>query len=269
MELLEITSHGDRSQAGGQPLYEMQPQGQMGVFTKELEQALLDRQIDLAVHSLKDLPTLQPPELVLQVVPQREASNDVLIINAAQYCDEKWNLPLKARVGSSSLRRQLQLRAERPELEVISLRGNVETRIAAAQSGKCTAVVLAQAGLNRLAKQWDGVKIVPLPEEIFVPAPGQGALGIETHKEIPSELKQALAQIHDEKAAIETKIERQILRALEGGCSLPLGVRCWKLEKGYRLHAFLGTDQGASRFDFSTNSEQTLVAKTIEHFKGK
>ncbi len=275
-ELVEIESSGDKDRT--KPLYEVELDGTPGLFTKELEQALLRNEIDLAVHSLKDLPTLQPPGLFVLAIPKREVTEDCLVFHAPKFHPQ---LPLGlhegARVGTSSLRREAQLLAIRPDLKIESIRGNVPTRVKLAREGKFDAVVLAQAGLHRLNLSLDGVVMKALPSDHFVPAPGQGALAVEGRGDLPPKVKDALAQFHDPVAALETRIERAILRELEGGCSLPLGVRC-QAGKPMKLKAFLGlldrskTDKshawkGFRSFDISGDAEETLVASTVAYFK--
>lgn len=271
--LVEIASAGDQDRAT--PLYEIET-ATPGLFTKQLEDALLDGRIDLAVHSLKDLPTRQPPGLVVAAVPQREDTADVLLIHAARHTpSEAFGLPRGARVGSSSLRREAELLSIRPDLVIEPLRGNVPTRLAAAREGKLDAVVLAEAGLKRLGLARDGVVSVALDPSVFVPAPGQGALAIEIRDDAADELKLALSKLHDIEAETETRIERRILRDLEGGCTLPLGVRCQVRGGTFRVEAFLGVSdranphawKGFRRFDISGTDEETLVGKTVSYFK--
>lgn len=217
-----------------------------GLFTKELEQALLAGTIDLAVHSLKDLPTRQPEGLVVKAIPAREASGDVLLVRPDKHRPEKGLLPLAigATVGTSSLRREAAVLSLRSDLRVMPLRGNVPTRVGKAKDGTLDAVILAEAGLCRLAAAapglTDGVLVIPLPEDVFVPAPAQGALAVETRKGVGPVLEAALAALHSPAAAAEAQLERAILRGAEGGCTLPLGVRCRSADGLWVTHAFLG-----------------------------
>lgn len=190
--------------------------GGKGLFTAELEQALLNGDIDLAVHSLKDLPIHQPDGLVLGAIPPRADGRDGLVSG------RDWTLstlPEGAVVGTSSLRRQAQLLAQRPYLIVRSIRGNVDTRVRKALSGEVDAVVLAAAGLIRLdlahhISEW-------LPLETMLPAPGQGALAVQCRANDKLTLS-LLAAIHDEAAAAATQAERSFLAGLGGGCSAPI-----------------------------------------------
>lgn len=279
VETVFIDSSGDQNLS--QPLYAFEGAAP-GLFTKQLESALLARQIDVAVHSLKDLPTLQPPELVVGAVPQREASADVLIIHPDQYeASAPLGLRRGTKVGTSSLRREALLlaAAANSALRVEALRGNVPTRVQKVRGGQIGAAVLAQAGLNRLALDLSGVMVRELPETVFVPAPGQGALAVELRREAPAELAAAVKRLSHPETETETRVERRILRLLEGGCSLPLGVRCSlsASDKVLKCKAFLGVVvprseprkwQGFHHFDFSHSDEESLVAAVVQHFKG-
>jgi len=276
-ELVLIESEGDTQIS--KPLYEIESEGP-GLFTKRLEKALLENKIDLAVHSLKDLPTIQPPELKVAATPKRESAHDCLILLDSQFDASQFlGLREKAVVGTSSLRRQAQLKAVRPDLEVVSLRGNVPTRLGAVRSGKVDAIALAEAGLNRLGVPLDGLRKQILPLERFVSAPGQGALAIEVRQDCPKELLEAIQALNDPATALATQIERKILRELEGGCTLPLGVFCQKEGKVLTLKAFLGVEgaraQGAPqwvdfhRFDILSVVEHTLVSQTVEYFRSR
>lgn len=190
--------------------------GTKGMFTKELEDALSAGQIDLAVHSLKDLPTEMPAGFALAAVPQREQPFDVFLsVRFSGVSD----LPQKAKVGTSSLRRQAQLKALRPDLEVIPLRGNVDTRLRKLESGEYDAIILAAAGLNRLGKT-ALVREVLSPEKMC-PAAGQGALGIEIRS--GDNATQAHIQfLEDASARTATTCERALLSAMGGGCQVPI-----------------------------------------------
>lgn len=275
-DLIEIESSGDIDRTT--PLYEMDTAGSPGFFTKELETELLAGRIDLAVHSLKDLPTEQPSGLKIGAIPERVAADDCLIIRKAVATREKWSVALGAKVGTSSLRREAELLSERPDLNIVPVRGNVPTRLSFVGDGKLDAVVLARAGMNRLALDLSAFVVEALPEDRFVPAPGQGALAVEIREEAPRELIEALAVIHDRAVALETRVERAVLKGLHGGCSLPLGVRCWGDGRELKVKAFLGvlkaTQAGQRRewvgfhhFDISGQEPQTLVDKTIQYFK--
>ena len=211
-----IATAGDRTQASGRPLPEI---GGKGLFTAELERALRDGEIDLAVHSLKDLPTEDASGVVIGAVTAREDVRDCLIAHTAASLAE---LEAGAVVGTSSLRRTAQLAALRPDLDVRSIRGNVDTRIRKVQSGEYDAVVLAAAGVRRLGL--DAAVTEWLPEDVVLPAPGQGALAVQCRADdVP--LGQLLARIDDPVARAETTAERGLLRALGGGCAAPVAAR--------------------------------------------
>jgi hydroxymethylbilane synthase len=219
-ELVLIRTSGDRLQS----LSVAQMNGQMGseagakgIFIKELEQSLLAGTIDLAVHSMKDVPTKTPPSLTLAAITRREDPRDCLISRKG---DTLKTLPDGARIGTSSLRRQAQLRHHRPDLDVVDLRGNVDTRLKMLESGAFDSIVLAMAGINRLGLANRVTQV--LDEDIMLPAVGQGALGLETRADDPTtcELVAALADVETYTCVTA---ERALLEALQGGCQVPLG----------------------------------------------
>lgn len=214
ISLVEISTKGDRDQSDF--LYKV---GSTGFFTSEVERALLDGRADVAVHSLKDLPTASTKGLTISAIPHREKVNDVIV--ASKEIATIQDLPKAAVVGTSSLRRITQLKLIRPDLDCQPLRGNVETRIRKVQEGRVDAIVIARAGLNRL--DLSGHISLILPPEDFIPAPGQGALGIQT-REDDTELCQIISKLDDPTARLTTQTERRILAGLHGGCSIPLGV---------------------------------------------
>lgn len=192
--------------------------GGKGLFTKELEQAMLEGEIDLAVHSLKDMPTEVPEGLKLAAITQRAEPGDAFVSNKyAHFAD----LPQGARVGTSSLRRKAQLLHVRPDLQVESLRGNVNTRLQKLDDGLFDAAILAVAGLKRLGF---GARIAEvLPQNIILPAVGQGALAIETRAD-DTELLERIAFLNDAATAQCAVAERAFLARVEGGCQVPVGV---------------------------------------------
>ena len=214
IELRIIKTTGDNK-----PEARLEDIGGLGAFTREIEVALLEGEIDVAVHSLKDLPTKQPEGLVVAAVAGRESPNDVLITQEGIALTE---LKKGALVGTSSLRRQSQLLALRPDLEIRELRGNVPTRMGRVVGGDLDAVILAAAGLNRLGLGKEkGVWKIPV--SMMLPAPGQGALALET-RSTDAPLQQLLALLHDGVAAAAVNCERAALQAFGGGCRAPLGV---------------------------------------------
>ena len=191
--------------------------GTKGMFTKEIEEALAEERIDLAVHSLKDLPTELSPGFEIAAVTTRENPRDVFCSRKYQSIEE---LPRGARVGTSSLRRQAQLKAVRPDLDIHPLRGNVDTRLRKLEAGEYDAIILAAAGLNRLGKTQLVRQIIPA--EVMCPAAGQGALGIEIRVG-DSATRQHLAFLDDAAARATTTCERALLNKLGGGCQVPIG----------------------------------------------
>lgn len=193
--------------------------GDKGLFTKELDAALLDGRADLAVHSLKDVPTRLPDGLLLAAVTEREDPRDVLILPPGG-SGGLASLPAGARVGTSSLRRRAQLAALRPDLSILDLRGNLNTRLAKLDRGDYDAIVLAAAGVLRLG--WMDRIAAYLDPPSWLPAVGQGALAIVCRAD-RADVVGRLRPLHDPRAAACTAAERALLRALEGGCQVPIG----------------------------------------------
>lgn len=215
VELEQIRTTGDRIL--DVPLAEI---GDRGLFTKELDVALLEGRIHLAVHSLKDLPTVLPDGIVLAAVSEREAPWDAFVAHPT-FEGRLVDLPRGARLGTSSLRRQAQLRAWRADLEVRPIRGNVDTRLARLDAGDLDGVVLARAGLVRLGLE---ARIrETIPAEIMLPAVGQGALGIVCAEDDADTRALLRSVLHDGATAAAVTAERALLRRLEGGCSVPIG----------------------------------------------
>lgn len=194
-----------------------------GFFTKELETELLNASIDLAVHSHKDLETVQPNGLKVAAVSEREAPNDILVIRKEALADAKWSVKEGATVGTSSARRKSQLIANRPDLNIIDLRGNVPTRIQKLRDGQYDAILLAKAGVDRLEINLDEFHVEVLPVQEFVPAPAQGVLGLQI-REDDQEMTDILAQLNHPEIKRRIDVERGVLNKMEGGCQLPLGV---------------------------------------------
>ncbi|HVC45831.1 MAG TPA: hydroxymethylbilane synthase [Terracidiphilus sp.] len=194
--------------------------GSKGMFTKEIEEALAACEVDLAVHSLKDLPTELPAPFVLAATPPRVDPRDVFVsVHHASLAA----LPSGARVGTSSQRRRAQLKALRPDIEAVEFRGNVDTRLRKLSEGQVDAILLAAAGLDRLERaEWVRERLEP---QLFCPAAGQGALGIETRKGDAATLA-AVAFLDDPDTRFAVTAERAALAALGGGCQVPIGVHC-------------------------------------------
>ena len=211
VELANLTTTGDKMQT--QPLPQI---GGKGLFTKELEDALLEGRAHLAVHSLKDLPTQLPDGLTLAAVPPREDVRDVLVSRSGAPLHE---LPHGARIGTSSIRRAAQLRRVRPDLHIEPLRGNLDTRLRKLKEGPLDAIVLAAAGIHRLG--WAEQITEYLAPEILCPAVGQGALGIEACSHDKATLA-ALAPLEDFRSRLSATAERSLLLRLGGGCQIPI-----------------------------------------------
>jgi len=219
-ELVLIRTTGDRLQSAS--LAQMNEQigaeaGTKGIFIKELEEALFAGTIDLAVHSMKDVPTEIPPGLVLAAITRREDPRDCLISRQGGTLK---TLPSGARIGTSSLRRQAQLRHHRPDAEVVDLRGNVDTRLKKLDRGEFDSIVLAMAGVSRLGLASRVTQV--LDEDVMLPAVGQGALGIETRAD-DSHTSEFVSALGDDETRACVTAERSLLEALQGGCQVPLG----------------------------------------------
>jgi hydroxymethylbilane synthase len=212
-ELVEITTEGDLSQASGA---ELAKAADTGVFVNALREALLEGRIDLAVHSLKDLPTLPAEGIALAAVPPREDPRDVVVARDGLTLGE---LPTGSRVGTGSPRRQAQLHALGLGLDVVAVRGNVDTRIGKVRTGEYDAVVLARAGLARIDRLDEVTEVLdPLQ---MLPAPGQGALAVECRAD--DDLVDDLTGLDDPRSRAAVAAERAVLATLEGGCSAPVG----------------------------------------------
>lgn len=234
LRLERIVTKGDRVLDA--PLAQI---GGKGLFTKEIERALLNRQIDLAVHSLKDLPTQLPAGLCLGAVTQRAEAADAFV---SHRYNTLASLPSGARVGTSSLRRQAQLLALRPDLRLLSVRGNVDTRLAKLAGGQVDALILAAAGLERLGY---GRQIRELlPPSLILPAVGQGALAIECRQDDQAALE-LLAPLNHEVTALATAAERAFLEVVGGGCQVPIGVYGLILEGELTLEALIASLDGS------------------------
>ena len=214
ISIVKVSTKGDRDKADF-----LHKSDSIGFFTSEVENAVLDGRADIAVHSLKDLPTSYTKGLVVAAVPKRESVADALI--ASGQVTSIAALPAGATVGTSSLRRIAQLRRLRDDLKCVPLRGNVETRVSKVASGKIDAAVVACAGLNRLGLA-DKISAI-LPPREFLPAPAQGALAVQI-RTADGEIAELVSQLDDKHSRIAVEAERCILTSMHGGCSVPLGV---------------------------------------------
>jgi hydroxymethylbilane synthase len=263
VEIEVIRTTGDRMQ---QPGF-VAPQGLdgKGIFIKEIEDALAAGRIDLAVHSLKDLPTPLDPRFTLAAIPTRADARDAFV------CEPYWalhTLPQAGRVGTTSPRRRAQLLALRPDLEFVELRGNIDTRLRKLEEGQCDALVLACAGLDRIARTESVHQRFDLDE--LTPAPGQGALALETRSpQHPLDTDDATRDpaIYEAVQALEhaptrfaTNSERAFLAAMGGGCELPLGAHCFAtdiLGTTWRLYAQVLTPDGEQSVQVSLDSNES------------
>jgi hydroxymethylbilane synthase len=239
--------------------------GSVGLFTKEVQDAVLDGRADYAVHSLKDLPAEQTAGLCCAAVPKREDTRDWLLIRPEFYADRgEGLLPLipGARVGTSAARRTAFLEAMAPDCSAELLRGNVPTRVNKLGSGDYDAILLAGAGLRRLGLDLSAYKVVKLDPMMWPGAPGQGALAIECRAD-DEETRAWIGKLHHEETAATVEVERNLLRALGGGCGLPLGASAYFADGGFRLVAALGPTEelpGALRRADVTADEATATS---------
>lgn len=250
VEIEIIRTTGDQMQhpeegVGGMPSLTALPDGK-GIFIKEIEEALADGRVDLAVHSLKDLPTEMDPRFMLAATPPRADARDAWV------CDQYWalhTLPAGGRIGTTSPRRRAQLLALRPDVAFVELRGNVDTRLRKLAEGQCDALVLASAGLDRLGRVESVHQRFSIEE--LCPAPCQGALALETRAphyatfaepERDEYVRAAVAALDDPDTRFSVQAERTVLAALGGGCSVPVGVHCSPVRAdertiGWSIHA--------------------------------
>lgn len=228
--------------------------GGKGLFTKELEESMLRGEAHIAVHSLKDVPVEFPQGLVLAAICAREDVRDAMISEKYSKFGE---LPHGAKVGTTSLRRKMQLLSMRPDLEVISLRGNVQTRLRRLKDGEFDAIILAMAGINRLNLRAEVKRVAPFEVSQMIPAMGQGALGIEAVDE--PQILRAIEFLKDERAIIETTVERDFVRVLEGGCQVPIGINARLEGENIHISAIVGLPDG------SESIRQSIVAQKSQY----
>jgi hydroxymethylbilane synthase len=247
---LQIVTSGDRIQ--DRPLSEV---GGKGLFVREIEEALLERRADFAVHSIKDLPATLPLGLVVACIPGREDPRDVLVAPRHGTLDA---LPRGARVGTSSLRRAVTVLARRPDLQIVPMRGNVDTRLRKVDAGECDAILLARAGLVRLGIDARATEVLSV--DVSLPAPGQGALGIECRSD-DEDMRAILSTLHDTAMGMCVAAERAVLEALGGDCKTPLGAHAERIDGKIRVRAFVarpdgsGLRQGESTVDWPHSEE--------------
>ena len=247
-----------------------------GIFIKEIEEALEDGRIDLAVHSLKDLPTKLAPQFQIAAIPKRADPRDVFV------CEQFWalhTLPDNARVGTTSPRRKAQILALRPDLTFVEIRGNIDTRLKKLDDGKCDALVLAAAGLDRLNRaEWVHQRFDPTE---MCPAPGQGALALETRSdgaasgeqaERTQYIRQSIAFFEHPHTRFSVTAERTLLDTLGGGCELPIGALCTPTSEGFLMHAQVVAPDGETMIQLQTEATHSadpteLGQRVADHLK--
>jgi hydroxymethylbilane synthase len=238
-----------------------------GFFTKEIEQALLENVVDLAIHSHKDLETNPPEGLEIVAVSEREDPAELLLIHPNAKAEEKeWRLKENASIGTSSARRKSQVLAQRPDLIIKELRGNVPTRIAKLRNGEYDAILLAKAGVSRLKLDLSDLIVVRLDPKIMVPAPAQGVLGLQIRSN--DERSKALVSPLNEVAVHELiAVERKVLNLMDGGCQLPLGV----YNDGEFIHVTHAHNAGeaAVYFQFEANGNVEIAAHIASVLKAR
>lgn len=241
-----------------------------GFFTKEIEEQLLNGEIDMAVHSMKDLPTTSPEGLVVTAVSYRENPADALIINKNAFTEGKvMNLPEGATVGTSSARRKAQLLHFRPDLKIKDIRGNVDTRLRKLVEEDYDAIVLAAAGFARLEMDMSDYQVITFNPKEFIPAPAQGVLAFQTRTDDLG-TRRVLKAIHRTDVASCTNVERKALNLIEGGCHTPVGIYCERDANGY-YHAWAAMadtwDSPVRRVQISSSTTHNLAEEIVEKLK--
>ncbi len=254
VEIVEVPTRGDAHSGPFTGLSER------GLFTSDVEVALVEGRIDVAVHSLKDLPVTTDGALSLAAVPLRDDPRDALVSREGLTLA---SLPEGARVGTSSPRRACLIRSRRPDAEIVALRGNVGTRVRRVEEGHCDAAVLAAAGLKRLGLD-DKVSEWLDPRD-FPPAPGQGALAVQVREE-HAELHGVVSGMDDPEARETSSAERSLLEALGGGCAMPVGAHAWRTGDGLALLAFVGSADGRTilRAEVAGEAPEALAKAAAE-----
>jgi len=234
-----------------------------GFFTKEIETALLNNEIDLAVHSHKDLETEQPEGLIVAAVSEREDPADLLLIRKEKVDTlQLWSLAEQSIIGTSSARRKSQVRGFRPDAEIKDLRGNVPTRIQKLRDGQYDAILLAKAGVDRLKIELSEFHVERLDPEEFIPAPAQGVLALQI-REGDQELLKFLEKMNHSIVQKRIAVERKVLNLLQGGCQLPLGVYCAENGIVYVSHC-QNWEDGANWFEYETDDHESLPEIIVE-----
>jgi hydroxymethylbilane synthase len=236
VEELHVVTTGDRIQ--DRPLADI---GGKGLFVKEIEEAILEGRADIAIHSLKDVPPVLAPGLVIGCIPEREDPRDALVTRSGASFED---LPAGSKVGTSSLRRSVQLLAWRPDVQIVPLRGNVDTRLRKCEEGVVDAIVLACAGLSRLGLKERVTQI--LPETRCIPAIGQGALGIELRAD-DARASAWLEPLAHSETTLAVAAERGVMRAVEGNCQTPVAAHARRAGSTLQLAALLANPDGTNR----------------------
>ena len=239
-----------------------------GFFTKEIETALLEGSIDLAVHSHKDLETNPPAGLIIAAVSEREDPSELLLIRKEKVdLTREWNLVSGGIIGTSSARRKSQVIRFRPDLQINDLRGNVPTRVQKLKDGHYDAILLAKAGVDRLQLDLSDFHVEVLDPTVVVPAPAQGVLALQI-RESDTELFDILQQINHKDVASRIGVERKVLNLLEGGCQLPLGVYCETDSKVYVSHA-KNWEEGADWYLYEFDETDFMAELIVEELNSE
>ncbi len=244
VELVKIKTSGDKIL--DVPLAKV---GGKGLFTKEIEEALLRNEVDIAVHSMKDVPTQVPAGLEVKIITERESPYDVLVSRGVPFA----SLPQNARVGTSSLRRRSQLKRARPDLVIVDIRGNVQSRMKKMETEKLDAVILAAAGMIRLGYEKDITEMLAL--SVCLPSVGQGALAIETRTNDPVVQELAHTTLHHQPSAWCVEAERAFLRKLGGGCQVPIAGHCILVDGVLRMEGLVCDLEGKRYFKEEASCE--------------
>ena len=242
-----------------------------GFFTKEIEAALRDREIDLAVHSYKDLETTPPPGLVIAAVSERANPVDVLLIRPESVDEsQKWNLKHGATIGTSSARRKMQVLRHRPDTTLADIRGNVPTRVNKLREGNFDAIILASAGLDRLELNVSDLHRMDFDPTEFIPAPAQGVLAFQVREE-DLDLTEVLTRVHHPEVAEVIGVERKVLNLFDGGCQLPLGAWCRREGDSFVLDAIMAPRYDAEGRVVHLRSEAAdgLAEKAVKELKAQ
>jgi hydroxymethylbilane synthase len=249
IETILIKTSGDRFFEAS-----VQAIGGKGIFTKEIEDALIRHEIDIAVHSMKDLPTELPSSLIVAAIPQREDPRDVLVSAGAKRLTE---LPTGAKIGTGSLRRRAQLLHYRRDLTIVPIRGNVDTRVKKLDQGEYDALVMAAAGLKRIGREERIAEYIS--NDVCLGAAGQGALGLESRED--DSILEELSFLHDPVTFAEVTVERSFLNRLGGGCHVPVGARAVTEGEQLRLFGVVANPDGSSLFRGETSGSVSHAEK--------